>query len=199
MIRRGRGFGSARERGVALVETALLVPILALLSMGIYEFSTAWQSNLTVQSSIRAAARTGSGLGNDRYADYSMLQALNSGLSGFSAADIQQVVVFKASDVNGVPTTTCKSGTATANVCNVYSGTQVKTLTQAAFTGGTTCTGTSPDINWCPTSRDATQTTADYVGVWVRVFYKYRSGYFPGSGLTMEKTMVMRIEPQAAS
>ena len=85
------------EAGLALIETAIVAPFLILLVLGIWEFSNGWQSNLTVQTSVRAGARTGSGLGNDRAADYAVLQAVKAGMTDFSTSDIQTVVVYKAS------------------------------------------------------------------------------------------------------
>jgi Flp pilus assembly protein TadG len=187
------------ERGLALLETAIVVPFLMLLAMGIWEFSNGWQSNLAVQTAVRAGARTGSGLGNDRAADYAVLQAVKAGLTDFATADINRVVVYKASATDGAPTAACKTGTSQAGVCNVYSGAQLNSLTLADFTGDATlgCTGSSPDKSWCPTGRSVSQSAPDYVGVYVKVLSRYQSGFFPGTGITVEKNMVMRIEPKA--
>jgi Flp pilus assembly protein TadG len=190
------------EEGLALLETAIVAPFLILLVLGIWEFSNGWQSNLTVQTTVRAAARTGSGLGNDRAADYAVLQAVKAGLTDFAAADIKQVIVYKATAANGEPPATCITGGSSAALfCNVYDGTQVNTLTLASFTGDavTGCTGTSPDRFWCPSGtpgRSVSQASPDYLGVYIRVLSRYQTGFFPGQGITVEKNMVMRIEPK---
>ncbi|MBV9953088.1 MAG: pilus assembly protein [Acidimicrobiia bacterium] len=187
------------ERGVAIVETAVVLPFLVLLVLGIWEFSAGWQANLNVQATVRAAARTGSSLGNDRAADYSILQAAKAGLTKFSTSDIQRVVVFKASDPNGTIPAACVTGaSSTSLACNVYTGSQVNTLTLASFTGTTDCTG-APDAAWCPINRNVSQATPDYVGVYIRVLSRYQTGFFPGTGITIEKTMVMRLEPKVVS
>ena len=132
------------EDGLALLETAIIAPFLVLLAMGIWEFSNGWQSNLTVQTTVRAGARTGSGLGNDRAADYAMLQAVKAGLTDFAAADIQKVIVYKATDVNGaVPAGCVTTGSSSSLACNVYTGAQLNSLTLANFTGDAVsgCTG----------------------------------------------------------
>jgi Flp pilus assembly protein TadG len=188
------------ERGVAVVETAIVLPFLALLALGIWEFSAGWQSNLNVQSTVRAATRTGSGLGNDRAADYSILQAAKAGLTKFSTSDIQRVVVYKASNANGAIPSACINGPSSAtDFCNVYTGSQVNTLTLASFTGTTSCAVGSPDAAWCPTGRNVTQASPDYLGVYIRVLSRYQTGFFPGTGITIEKTMVMRLEPKVSS
>lgn len=187
------------EAGLALIETAIVAPFLILLVLGIWEFSNGWQSNLTVQTSVRAGARTGSGLGNDRAADYAVLQAVKAGMTDFSSSDVQTVVVYKASAVNGDPPPGCLTGTSSSSLsCNVYSGVELNTLTLGSFTGtaATGCTGTSPDRFWCPTTRSVSQAIPEYIGVYVRALSRYQTGFFPGSGITVEKNMVMRIEPK---
>jgi Flp pilus assembly protein TadG len=188
------------DDGVAVVETAIVLPFLVLLMLGIWEFSNGWQANLNVQATVRAAARTGSGLGNDRAADYSILQAAKAGLTKFATADVQRVVVYKATAVDGAVPAACINGPSSpTDFCNVYTGAQVNTLTLADFTGTTGCNPGSPDAAWCPTSRSVTQANPDYVGVYIRVLSRYQTGFFPGSGITIEKTMVMRLEPKATS
>jgi Flp pilus assembly protein TadG len=187
------------EEGIALIETAIVAPFLILLFLGVWEFSNGWQSNLTVQTTVRAGARTGSGLGNDRAADYAVLQAVKAGMTKFAAADIQKVIIYKATDVNGaVPAGCITTGSSSALACNVYTGTDVNTLTLASFTGSAAlgCTGTSPDRFWCPTTRSVSQASPDYVGVYIRALSRYQTGFFPGAGITVEKNMVMRIEPK---
>ena len=124
------------EAGLALIETAIVAPFLILLMLGIWEFSNGWQSNLTVQTSVRAGARTGSGLGNDRAADYAVLQAVKAGMTDFSTSDVQTVVVYKAAAANGDPPPGCLTGTSSSALsCNVYSGAELNTLTLGSFTG----------------------------------------------------------------
>ena len=40
------------------------------------------------------------------------------------------------------------------------------------------------------------QANPEYIGVYVRVLSRYQTGFFPGNGITVEKNMVMRIEPK---
>jgi Flp pilus assembly protein TadG len=201
VIRRAGGRRDG-EQGLALIETAIVAPFLVLLALGIWEFGNGWQSNLTVQTAVRAGARTGSGLGNDRATDYAILQAVRAGLTDVATADIHRVVVYRASAADGAVPAPCINGPSSSTEgCNVYTGAQLNSLTLAAFTGDATtgCTGSSPDLSWCPTTRDVSQGDPDYLGVYVRILSRYQTGFFPGSGITVEKTMVMRIEPKVAS
>jgi len=186
------------DRGAAMVEMAIILPFLVSLVMGTVEFGEGWQANLRVQSATRSAGRTGSSLSTNRQADYFMLQTLKAGLTKFTSAEVRRIVIYKATSANGEPTATCKAGTSVTDVCNTYTGTQMNTLTAANFSG-TTCAVGSPDYAWCPDDRIDTQSGADQLGVWVEVFYTYRTKYFPGSGITMHQYVVMRIEPKVGT
>jgi Flp pilus assembly protein TadG len=48
-----------RERGAALIEAALVLPILLLLTMGIWSTARAWNLNNTLEHAAREAARFG--------------------------------------------------------------------------------------------------------------------------------------------
>ncbi len=103
-------------------------------------------------------------------------------------------MVFKSTTANGAPTGSCASSTpiATLGSCNVYTGAQLSSLTQASFG----CGGTAPDRFWCPTSRQTVQHLGtDYLGVWIKANSQTLTNFF-GSPLRMQATAVMRVEPK---
>ena len=51
--------------------------------------------------------------------------------------------------------------------------------------------------NWCPSSRDNVQLTADYYGVWIQTRYSYEFSIL-GSGTTVRRDAVMRLEPKVS-
>ena len=197
--------GSARrsdgERGAALVELAICATLLISIAFGIVEFGNAWNQKLEVETATRSGARVGSALGNDRMADYGILQATASVLNDFGLANVDYVVVYKVVTTNGSRTGSCAqnppvASSAAANPCNVYTGAQVASLTQSSFTGTTSCTGSSPDRFWCPVSRQNIQSAgADYVGVYVKARYNTITGVFR-SPFALASFAVMRVEPK---
>ena len=110
----------------------------------------------------------------------------------------RHLVVFKAdAQATGAVPPACLTSGSQTGLCNVYSGTQVmSTLNQASFTTSNGTCGTAPDAAWCPLTRDNTQDNANDVGVYFRVLSRYQTGFFPGTGITITKTQVMRIEPK---
>jgi Flp pilus assembly protein TadG len=197
-----RTTGRRRERGAALTEFAIILPVIAVLLCGLVEFGFAWQDKMTVESAVRAGARTGSSLGTQRLTDYSIIEGVKSALNDIGITNVQYVVVYKSSTVDGAVPAACSGSapTSQSGICNVYTGAQLQTLTQASFTStGTapneTCASSAPDRFWCPTSREDIQSAGtDFVGVWVKASHPTVTKFF-GSSITMTASAVMRIEP----
>lgn len=194
-MRRARG---TREDGAALVELAILLPIIIAIAFGIIEFGNAWGAKLKVETAARSGARVGSSLGNDRYADYNILQNVKAAVTDIGVSNIAYVTVFKVTDPDGAMPTGCAGSnpSSQSGKCNVYTGTQLANLTQSSFTGtATSCAAGAPDVAWCPTTRQNVQHLGtDYIGVWVKANAQSVTGFF-GRLIGMDSKAVMRIEP----
>ena len=193
MTRRARG-----ERGTAIVELVLIVPVLLTLAVGIAEFGLGWRDSLTVSNAMRAGARVGSAAANNRTADYEVLQAVRAAVADLPTGAVERIVVYDAAGLDGDVPTTCTQGTP-GPTCNVYTEADL-TRPVSAFGGtATSCAADAIDRFWCPTQRKARQSGVggppDYLGVWVQVRHDFVTGLF-GGGLTITDGAVMRLEPQ---
>jgi hypothetical protein len=96
---RGRG---GKERGAALVEMAMVLPLLVLLVFGIVEYGLLFKERLTIASAASSAARTGATMGTRDEADMAILRALEAGL--FDQVDTSVLIrvdIFKANPATG--------------------------------------------------------------------------------------------------
>jgi len=96
MMRYKRRSGS--ERGVVLVEMALVAPILILLVIGIMEFGLAFRDRLTVSNGTQSAGRVAAALGNSDDSDIAVLQAVEQSLGilpGSGGGIIKHVQIWK--------------------------------------------------------------------------------------------------------
>lgn len=198
-MRRRRASG---DRGMAVVEVAIVLPLLALLISGIVEFGMAWRDSLTVSSGTRAAARVVSNLGDNRLSDYEALLTLDAALQGLSSSSVAGVLIYDASAADGsVPSACLGSGGTPVSVsgsCNYYSQSMISALSASNFDGAsaTSCSAGSWDRFYCPTSRETQQDEGvETIGVWVRVERAWITRMFPGQGLTVEHRTVMNAEP----
>ncbi|MBV8690293.1 MAG: pilus assembly protein [Actinobacteria bacterium] len=195
--RRGRG-----ERGTAVVEAAILTPVVFTLLFGLLEFGWSMHSKLSISNMALSGARTATTQGDDPYTDYNVLQSVAKASGGMPRSEIQYIVVYRASGPTDHVPSSCAAGTSSAagstavGSCNVYTAASIN-LGTSSFGGGSTAV----DRYWSPLSRDAKATSPtntngpDYVGVYVKVFHKNITRLF-GSGYTFTDDTILRIEAQ---
>lgn len=191
-----------RQAGAALVELAMVALFLATLSGGAYDYGMAWRVGLATNEASRTAARTGSGMGNQVYADWYALSGAMAALkSSGKLQDVQMVVVFKSATVDGVVPADCANGVAsTTQLCNVWTGAQFRALDQNRFSATTGCGSegvTATVANWCPTSRNNVQLTADYYGVYIKVRHNHQFKML-STKTDLARQTVMRLEPSVS-
>ena len=84
------------ERGSALVETAVVLSLLMVLSIGAFEWGMAFRDWLSVSSATREGARVAASAGTVALADCSILEATAGSLLSIDDARIQFVDIYKA-------------------------------------------------------------------------------------------------------
>ncbi|MCB1247387.1 MAG: pilus assembly protein [Acidimicrobiia bacterium] len=182
---------------------AMVLPLLILLIFGIVEFGLAFNKRLTIGNASQSAARVGTAVANNEYADISLLEALEQGLislPGSGQDTIKAVHVYKA-DSNGNPANGCPSAT-----CNIYTYSYNPT-----GCNWTPCPDPDPPVsfdvsglNWNPEDRNAAVGNLDVLGVRVYFSHTWISGGFPIPNLACATpptncwvdTAIMRLEPQ---
>ena len=93
------------ERASAMVEFAIVLPMLVLLFTGIAEFGIAFKEKLAVSNAVQTATRTGSSLGTNPAADMAILDSIQQGFSslpGNGNALVTKVTVYKADSSGNV-------------------------------------------------------------------------------------------------
>ncbi len=190
------------ERGVAVVEVAIILPLLAMLVSGIIEFGMAWRDSLTVSSGTRSAARVVSNLGTNRLSDYEALLTLDAALGGLSTSYVVGVLIYDGSAADGAVPPACTDASnnpqSVSGKCNYYTAAMISSISISNFDGlgATSCSATSWDHFYCPTTREIHQDQGlEQIGVWVRVERDWFTHMFPGQGLTVEHQTVMNAEP----
>jgi len=93
------------ERGAAMVEMAVILPLLLLLVIGILEYGLLFGEKLTIAAATSSATRTGATMGQEDTADIRMLEALEAGLyDQVDAGVLISVEIFRAVAVDGTKT-----------------------------------------------------------------------------------------------
>jgi Flp pilus assembly protein TadG len=187
------------ERGAALVEFALVALFILSLIAATYDLGQGWRASLAVTEAARTGARTASAMGTQPLADYYALSGARAALGNSNLLDdVQRVVIYRSATANGDVPTQCKTATTTSQPCNILTGDQFRSFNQAGFNSTTGCFTAATARNWCPSSRNNIQATAQYWGIWIQV-RKPKQFRFLGSHVTVTRDAVMRLEPTETS
>jgi TadE-like protein len=178
------------DGGVALLEFAIVVPLLLLLAFGTAEMGLAWNAASQVEAATSTAARVAATMGAEANADVNTLDALRAALPEEALENLEQVVIFEPISDDGDMPGGCTLGTGTGH-CNLYTGELVRTFDP----GNPEPLGTFDD-RWPATTRDDTLDgdPPDYIGVWVRTRHDDTTGTF-WQGMTITRASIYRIQP----
>lgn len=165
------------SRGQAIVELALIVPIVFVLLMGVLEIGLLMNTKLNLQAATRNAVRMGTIDGQNASADYDIIRAITA-TQGIDPSRITRIDIFKANPDGSMPTA--------SNSDDWF------TMTPTG-TGG--YTATAQLIDWPPSQRRIAE-PPQYLGV--RLTYRYSSatplfGAIGGTRLIADQT-VMRLD-----
>ncbi len=180
----GRRFrAESRERGAVLVETAILIPVVLIITFGLIEFSSAYQSSSVASASARTAARTASA--EELLPTYATdaAAAAATALKTVPKDEPVEMWIYRANSA-GYP----ESGgfTSCTTNCIKYAwmpGT--RSFNTASPTGG----------GWAYTTQNACNTTNwDSVGVYIKLDHKFLTKLF-GANIHLADHAVFRLEP----
>lgn len=186
------------ERGAVMVEFAAVALLLLLLTGGTYDYGMAWRTGLEVNEGARAGARVGSSQGTKVTADFSLMTSVQATLDSSGVLDdVQRVVIFRSTTVDGRVPGTCLEESSPSGPCTVMNGAQVRALPDTevgTIAPSTGCILNSLHRGFCPLTRDNIQLSAHYLGVWIEVEHDF---LFPiiGSSTDVSRAAVMRLEP----
>jgi hypothetical protein len=185
----------AEQRGAAVLEMVLVVPLIMLLMFGIGEFGLAWVDGNKLEGAVSTAARVGSSQGSTADADRAILLSLQASMPDDLIDNITRVVVYE-SDHTGFITPSCLTAGRGGGVasgafeCNVYDASDVRNVTP------TSTTHSGPQSDWAPGDRDDRLVDPpDYIGVLVQTRHDDFSGTFWRDGFELERRSIYRIAP----
>ncbi|SRR6266550_2764875 len=187
-------FRRREELGQALVEFALVLPLLLLLILGVIEFSFVWNSRNTVQFASRDGSMLAAEGGSLTGTDCLVLQRIERDVvSPARAIRIQQVLIYW-SDKNGdqIGSYTNAYDRSGSTTCDI-GGTPITvpyTLTTGGYLEATRC----DVLAGC----GGPHTGLDTVGVRITYQHRWITSFvrLAGSGVMFAETTATRVEPQ---
>jgi len=171
------------QRGAALVEFAIAVPIFLALLAVVFDAGLGYADSRSSASAARSSARVGALAGESRNADFVALDAIRGEYINRNDVDIRRVVVYKSSPGDSAVATIAACASSVPGLCNVYSGSDIAALSSSSFLAveprnvGDICNATDPDPisctcasgsidgAWCPLDRRADD--GSFLGVYI--------------------------------
>lgn len=201
----------AGDTGAAMAEAAFITPLFFFLLFGILDYGLVFRDYLTIGNTSVAGARMGSIKGNDKYADFEIINAVIFQSGALNLNSIKRLVVFKASGATDTISTACRTmtapGVSAANSCNAYTVSQdwnpptaPAALQVYKDTYYAPCVAPGRSRGWCPINRNVAVTSnsgagPDYLGVYFEINHVYSTGLF-GTSKTMSDQTISQLEPQ---
>jgi Flp pilus assembly protein TadG len=109
----GLGVGTKRsERGAAIVEAAIILPVIVMLTFGALEVGFALSDASGLRSSVRSGARIGAALSRQSTQLPAIVDAVDQGLKSVSFARATDLLVYTGDNVTGI--TSCSDPAAPA-------------------------------------------------------------------------------------
>lgn len=167
-----------------MIETALVLPLLLLLGIGLAEIGFLVIDYLTTANAVRQGARVGAAAGNDPNADQLILIQVERALCALDQGTVQAVEIFEA-DANGDPVDPI-------NLLNAYQ--PGASLDCSGASTSFTCSNTCP---WRPEDRSTRIDDLDRLGVRVKFVHEWVTGFWPFPTATLDEQAVMRLEPES--
>ena len=171
------------QRGAALIEAAIVLPLLLILVAGIIEFGVGFHESGAIAAAARAGARSASALPKNATFAQAAADAASLQLQGVPSQAPQAIWIFRAQP-------------GTSNPIGAFGGCTdcqgfAWNSTQRRFDTTTTLSGSQP---WDPTAQNACAGQSDGIGVAVLLNHKYFFGVFGGTK-SLVRASIMRLEP----
>jgi hypothetical protein len=165
------------QRGQALVEFALIFPVILLLVVGATDVSTLLDNHLDAVYAARAGARIGSVLGTAPASDCAIIGAVRASLSATRNLQLQRVVIYDA-DANGNPI---------GSESDIYAG-------SAVCNPDATISPPASSLGWPPSQRSVTPMFEDSIGVELDYAYTFQLNLLGLGQLSIADHAVMPLE-----
>jgi hypothetical protein len=171
----------ANSRGAALVEGALVTPIVILAMFAIIDAGLLLFTKLTTNEVVGEVAREAIVLRDDEDADELILDALEDRMTGLNRAQLERLVIYRADGIDADPPAACTTGAvASSDVdnCSAYGPDDLDKDWDEL------------DCGWCSGARE----DGHLVGIWVRLEFNSATGLLPSVSMTERQVRTMELK-----
>jgi hypothetical protein len=185
--------------GQAMVEFALMLPLVIMLAVGLLEFGMLFKDHVAIHYASREGARVGAAASRVPTADCSILAAISTTLQTVPYDDVVQAIIYRV-DPNTNGECLLENGACPrmryarlSEIGNMSQCDPPRSWSLLPVTGG--------DVDWPPDGspgRNNDDTNPDSIGVTVEFNHRFFFNYVPGADSTsviIRDTTITQIEP----
>lgn len=173
-----------RQRGVAALEMALVLPLLLMIALGAFEYGMLFREWLSVTTATREGARVAATAGDHSNADCLILEATAGALKALDTSSIKEVWIYESNEDGHVPP---------AAASQVYRPPKEDDVDLVACE---TNSWVLEHDGWNPDERDNDGPERDWVGVRVVFRHNWVTGFLWWSGeAEFTDDVVLHMEP----
>ena len=177
-----------KERGAALVEMAVVFPLMVLVIVGTIEIGMAFKDYLTVSAASREGARIAALAGTDPQSDCAVLIGIANLVTPHDLDRIDRIDIYKADE-----------GTGAQGITNQAVRNAANDPADCTQPHGPSDGWTINPIAYAPTSRQTTVgvNNLDIIGVRVVMTRSWLTGFPPFRGsFVIDESTITRVEPE---
>lgn len=199
-----------RQRGVALVESAIIGLMLIVMIFGIFEFSVFFRDYLTTNDAADVAAREGAAFGSGVTlsgwsGDMAVVASVRNATGIMNSDQVNRVIVWKADPnipaLSRPPDACTNAPETTKNIslgevkCNIYPGQEAIQAASQGNTGYFLCDGgNGRNCGWPSSTRnDEVGKDVDFIGVYVETNHVFATSFVTDS-TTIRSYYIKRLE-----
>jgi hypothetical protein len=169
------------SRGTALVEGAIVTPILLLAMFMVIDTGLLMFTKLTTGEVVGEVSREAIVLRDFEDADSRILDALELRMTGLNRSQLERLVIYQAGDMDADPPTACTTGalaSSTEHGCSVYGPDDLDKTWGELVCG------------WCPENRE----DGHLIGIWVRLKFNSATGLLPEVSMTERQVRPIELD-----
>lgn len=180
------------ERGVTMVEFALVFTLLLMIAIGAFEYGMVFRDSLTVATSAREAGRVAASTADHGEGDCVILEAAAGVLQALDTGILDRVHIYKSDETGTYPP---PGG---ISYLRSYSPRQIGDTEVPLNCDSSTWSTKTSGPNWDPEDRVNEEGAADWIGVRVDYEHSWITNFLWWNGsIDLADDAVFRIEPPA--
>ncbi len=188
------------ERGAAMVEFAIILPLVLLLTFGLIDFGFAFADAAGIKSATRSGARIGSALSKQPGQLQSITTAVNAGLGNSTRAQATEIVVYAAPPNGFNAPSSCSAGTTVTSTSMCFDEIIPPNVPDRFFPSQSDVDNWDANVHY----QDACPAVGNKISAWklsvtVKATYPFLTKLIGSANINLHESVLIDLEPTSTA